>query len=119
MFRQTNIQISEVTYGKFEDMLMITAQTQSLQFFFGKCFGRRNGKRNLCRRRTNGAVKGEPLGTMYNPNTEFNFMNQETGIMQQISQMRSSLLELKNQEFNQNKELLQVSKRLQHGFANV
>jgi HlyD family secretion protein len=34
-------------------------------------------------------------------------MNQETGIMQQISQMRSSLLELKNQEFNQNKELLQ------------
>ena len=47
--------------------------------------------------------KGEPLARVYNPNTEFNYLNQETGIMQQISQMRNSLLELKNQEFNQNK----------------
>jgi HlyD family secretion protein len=35
-------------------------------------------------------------------------MNQETGIMQQISQMRNTLLELKNQELAQDKELLQA-----------
>jgi HlyD family secretion protein len=52
-------------------------------------------------------TKGQPIARVYNPNTEFNYLNQETGIMQQISQMRSSLLELKNQEFNQDKELLQ------------
>ena len=40
-------------------------------------------------------TKGEPLARVYNPNTEFNFMSQETGIMQQISQMRNTLLELK------------------------
>jgi HlyD family secretion protein len=53
-------------------------------------------------------TKGEPLARVYNPNTEFNFMSQETGIMQQISQMRNTLLELKNQEFTQDKEILQA-----------
>ncbi|WP_300675411.1 efflux RND transporter periplasmic adaptor subunit [Soonwooa sp.] len=101
-----DLQIGDVTEGKFEDMLMITAQTQSLNS-------------NLVNVLEGGMVKeiytedgkmvskGEPLARVYNPNTEFNYLNQETGIMQQISQMRSSLLELKNQEFNQNKELLQ------------
>ena len=102
-----DIQISEVTFGKFEDVMLITAQTQSLNS-------------SLVNVLEGGAVKeiyaedgqlvnkGEPLARVYNPNTEFNYLNQETGIMQQISQMRNSLLEMKNQEFNQNKELLQA-----------
>ncbi|QIG88899.1 efflux RND transporter periplasmic adaptor subunit [Chryseobacterium sp. POL2] len=102
-----NLQIEEVSEGKFEDMLMITAQTQSLNS-------------SLVNVLEGGMVKeiytedgqmvsqGEPLARVYNPNTEFNYMNQETGIMQQINQMRNSLLELKDQEFNQNKELLQA-----------
>ncbi|AZB21787.1 efflux RND transporter periplasmic adaptor subunit [Kaistella haifensis] len=102
-----DIQISEVTFGKFEDVMLITAQTQSLNS-------------SLVNVLEGGAVKeiyaedgqlvnkGAPLARVYNPNTEFNYLNQETGIMQQISQMRNSLLELKNQEFNQNKELLQA-----------
>lgn len=102
-----NLQIEEVSEGKFEDMLMITTQTQSLNS-------------SLVNVLEGGMVKeiytedgqmvsqGEPLARVYNPNTEFNYLNQETGIMQQINQMRNSLLELKNQEFNQNKELLQA-----------
>ena len=102
-----DIQISEVTFGKFEDVMLITAQTQSLNS-------------SLVNVLEGGAVKeiyaedgqlvnkGAPLARVYNPNTEFNYLNQETGIMQQISQIRNSLLELKNQEFNQNKELLQA-----------
>ena len=102
-----DIQILEVTFGKFEDVMLITAQTQSLNS-------------SLVNVLEGGAVKeiyaedgqlvnkGAPLARVYNPNTEFNYLNQETGIMQQISQMRNSLLELKNQEFNQNKELLQA-----------
>lgn len=102
-----DIQISEVTFGKFEDVMLITAQTQSLNS-------------SLVNVLEGGAVKeiyaedgqlvnkGAPLARVYNPNTQFNYLNQETGIMQQISQMRNSLLELKNQEFNQNKELLQA-----------
>lgn len=104
--KSEDITIDEVTNGKFEDMLMVTAQTQSLNS-------------SLVNVLEGGAVKeifaedgqmltrGQPIARVYNPNTEFNYLNQETGIMQQISQMRSSLLELKNQEFNQDKELLQ------------
>ena len=101
------LQIEEVTEGKFEDMLMITAQTQSLNSSLVNVLEGGMVKEMYAE---DGQMvnKGEPLARIYNPNTEFNFLNQETGIMQQISQMRNSLLELKNQEFNQNKELLQA-----------
>ena len=104
--KQDEIQIAEVTKGKFEDMLMITAQTQSLNSSLVNVLEGGMVKEIYAE---DGQMvhKGEPLARIYNPSTEFNFLNQETGIMQQISQMRNSLLELKNQEFNQNKELLQ------------
>ncbi|MDQ8141244.1 efflux RND transporter periplasmic adaptor subunit [Chryseobacterium sp. CFS15] len=104
--KSEDITIDEVKHGKFEDMLMVTAQTQSLNSSLVnvleggavKEFFAEDGQM---------LMKGQPIARVFNPNTEFNYLNQETGIMQQISQMRSSLLELKNQEFNQDKELLQ------------
>ncbi|MEC5395573.1 efflux RND transporter periplasmic adaptor subunit [Bergeyella sp. RCAD1439] len=101
------LQLADVTFGTFEDVILITAQTQSLNS-------------SLVNVLEGGAVKaiyaedgqmvtqGQPLARVYNPNTEFGYLNQETGIMQQISQMRNALLELKNQEFHQNKEWLQA-----------
>ncbi len=102
-----DIQVEEVSEGKFEDMLMITAQTQSLNSSLVNVLEGGMVK-EIYTEDGQMVNKGEPLARVYNPNTEFNYLNQETGIMQQISQMRSSLLELKNQEFNQNKELLQA-----------
>ncbi|KMQ61377.1 RND transporter [Chryseobacterium angstadtii] len=101
-----DIQTEEVTRGKFEDMLMLTAQTQSLNSSLVNVLEGGAIKEKFAE---DGQIltKGEPIARVYNPNTEFNYLNQETGIMQQISQMRSTLLELKNQEFVQDKELLQ------------
>lgn len=101
------VQISEVTHGKFEDMMMITAQTQSLNSSLVNVL-EGGAVKEIYAEDGQMVNKGEPLARVYNPNTEFNYLNQETGIMQQISQMRNSLLELKNQEFAQNKELLQA-----------
>ena len=101
-----DLQFGDVTEGKFEDMLMITAQTQSLNSSLVNVLEGGMVK-EIYTEDGQMVTKGQPLARVYNPNTEFNYLNQETGIMQQISQMRSSLLELKNQEFNQNKELLQ------------
>ena len=95
-----------VTKGKFEDMLMVTAQTQSLNSSLVNVL-EGGAVKEIFAEDGQMLTKGEPIARVYNPNTEFNYLNQETGIMQQISQMRSSLLELKNQEFNQDKELLQ------------
>ena len=101
-----DIQTDEVTNGKFEDMLMVTAQTQSLNSSLVNVL-EGGAVKEIFAEDGQMLTKGQPIARVYNPNTEFNYLNQETGIMQQISQMRSSLLELKNQEFNQDKELLQ------------
>lgn len=105
--KKENLQIEEVTEGKFEDILMITAQTQSLNSSLVNVLEGGMVK-EIYTEDGRMVSKDQPLARVYNPNTEFNYLNQETGIMQQISQMRNSLLELKNQEFNQNKELLQA-----------
>lgn len=102
-----DIQVEEVTNGKFEDMLMITAQTQSLHSSLVNVL-EGGAVKEIYAEDGQMVQKGMPLARIYNPNTEFNYLNQETGIMQQISQMRNSLLELKNQEFSQNKEMLQA-----------
>ena len=102
-----DIQISEVTFGKFEDVMLITAQTQSLNSSLVNVL-EGGAVKEIYAEDGQLVSKGAPLARVYNPNTEFNYLNQETGIMQQISQMRNSLLEMKNQEFNQNKELLQA-----------
>ena len=104
--KSEDIAIDEVTNGKFEDMLMVTAQTQSLNSSLVNVL-EGGAVKEIFAEDGQMLTKGQPIARVYNPNTEFNYLNQETGIMQQISQMRSSLLELKNQEFNQDKELLQ------------
>ena len=104
--KSEDITIDEVTNGKFEDMLMVTAQTQSLNSSLVNVL-EGGAVKEIFAEDGQMVTKGQPIARVYNPNTEFNYLNQETGIMQQISQMRSSLLELKNQEFNQDKELLQ------------
>jgi HlyD family secretion protein len=104
--KSEDITIDEVTNEKFEDMLMVTAQTQSLNSSLVNVL-EGGAVKEIFAEDGQMLTKGQPIARVYNPNTEFNYLNQETGIMQQISQMRSSLLELKNQEFNQDKELLQ------------
>lgn len=104
--KSEDITIDEVKNGKFEDILMVTAQTQSLNSSLVNVL-EGGAVKEIFAEDGQMLIKGQPIARVFNPNTEFNYLNQETGIMQQISQMRSSLLELKNQEFNQDKELLQ------------
>lgn len=104
--KSDEIQTDVVTNGKFEDMLMVTAQTQSLNSSLVNVL-EGGAVKEIFAEDGQMIEKGQPIARVHNPNTEFNYLNQETEIMQQISQMRNSLLELKNQEFNQDKELLQ------------
>ncbi len=104
--RLEDITIDEVMKGKFEDMLMVTARTQSLHSSLINVL-EGGAVKEIFAEDGQMLVKGQPIAQVYNPNAEFNYLNQETGIMQQISQMRNSLLELKNQESGLDKELLQ------------
>ncbi|OCA73414.1 efflux RND transporter periplasmic adaptor subunit [Chryseobacterium arthrosphaerae] len=100
-----SIQTDVVTQGKFEDMLMVTAQTQSLNSSLVNVL-EGGAVKEIFAEDGQMLTKDQPIARVYNPNTEFTYMSQETGIMQQISQMWNTLLELKNQELAQDKELL-------------
>lgn len=108
---QDSLRISEVQNGNFEDMLLISAQTQSMHSSLVNVLEGGVVKEIFVE---DGVLvkKNQPLARVYNPNTELNYMNQDASMMQQISQMQSALIELKGQEFNQNKENLQAQNEL-------
>jgi HlyD family secretion protein len=54
-------------------------------------------------------VMGQPLLKLSNPNTEFNYMQQETQIVEQMNHLNKALLDLRNQEFSITKEVMQIS----------
>ena len=53
-------------------------------------------------------VQGQPLARLYNPNTELNYMQQETSIIEQINNLNKVKLDLRNQELNLAKDLISI-----------
>jgi len=53
-------------------------------------------------------IKGQPLARLYNPNTELNYMQQETAIIEQINNLNKAKLDLRNQELNLSKDLVTI-----------
>jgi HlyD family secretion protein len=53
-------------------------------------------------------TQGQPLARLYNPNTELNYMQQETAIIEQINNLNKAKLDLRNQELNLAKDLVSI-----------
>lgn len=51
---------------------------------------------------------GQPLARLYNPNTELNYMQQETAIIEQINNLNKARLDLRNQELGMAKDLVGI-----------
>jgi HlyD family secretion protein len=49
-------------------------------------------------------TKGQPLARMYNPNTELNYLTQETAIIEQINNLNTGK-NIRNQELSLTKDL--------------
>ena len=58
----------------------------------------------------NGAMvtKGQSLARLYNPNTELNYLTQETAIIEQINNLNTGKLNIRNQELNLTKDLVLI-----------
>jgi HlyD family secretion protein len=50
-------------------------------------------------------TQGQPLARMYNPNTELNYLTQETAIIEQINNLNTGKLNIRNQELSLTKDL--------------
>ncbi|KIX21025.1 RND transporter [Flavobacterium sp. 316] len=59
--------------------------------------------------------EGQPLVRLYNPNTELNYMQQETAIIEQINNLNKAKLDLRNQELNLAKDLISI----EHDFQDA
>ena len=60
-------------------------------------------------------IQGQPLARLYNPNTELNYMQQETAIIEQINNLNKAKLDLRNQELNLAKDLIAI----EHDFQDA
>jgi HlyD family secretion protein len=52
--------------------------------------------------------KGQALAKMYNPNSELNYMTQETAIIEQMNNLNSGKLNIRNQELSLMKDLYSI-----------
>lgn len=59
--------------------------------------------------------KGQPLARLYNPNTELNYMTQETAMIEQINNLNKAKLDLRSQELNLMKDLVAI----EHDFLDA
>lgn len=52
--------------------------------------------------------KGQPLVRLYNPNSELGYMNQETALIEQMNNLNTAKLTLRNQELGLTKDLASI-----------
>ena len=53
-------------------------------------------------------TKGLPIARLYNPNTELNFLTQETAIIEQMNQLNVAKLSIRNQELDLSKDFVGI-----------
>lgn len=110
--RSLNVKAEELTVQKiekafFEDFVVFQAQVEPLNVMLVNVTEGGSVKEIFVE---NGAMvtKGQSLARLYNPNTELNYLTQETAIIEQINNLNTGKLNIRNQELNLNKDLVLI-----------
>jgi HlyD family secretion protein len=110
--RSLNVKADELTVQKiekafFEDFVVFQAQVEPLNVMLVNVTEGGSVKEIFVE---NGAMvtKGQSLARLYNPNTELNYLTQETAIIEQINNLNTGKLNIRNQELNLNKDLVLI-----------
>ncbi|MCD0464099.1 efflux RND transporter periplasmic adaptor subunit [Flavobacterium sp. ENC] len=110
--RTLNVKADELTVQKverafFEDFVVFQAKVEPLNVMLVNVTEGGSVKEIFVE---NGAMvtKGQSLARLYNPNTELNYLTQETAIIEQINNLNSGKLNIRNQELNLNKDLVLI-----------
>jgi HlyD family secretion protein len=110
--RSLNVKAEELTVQKvekafFEDFVVFQAKVEPLNVMLVNVTEGGSVKEIFVE---NGALvtKGQSLARLYNPNTELNYLTQETAIIEQINNLNSGKLNIRNQELNLNKDLVLI-----------
>ncbi|KOS05596.1 RND transporter [Flavobacterium akiainvivens] len=104
---KNEITIKEVEQTYFEDFIVVQAKVEPLNSMLLNVVEGGSIKEIFA---ANGdfVTEGQPLARLYNPNTELNYMTQETSIIEQINNLDKAKLDLRNQELNMAKDLVAI-----------
>ncbi len=104
---KSELRIREVVEGNFEDYISFQAQVEPLNSMLVNIVEGGAVQEIFVE---NGAMveKGTPLVRLYNPNTEFSYLSQETAIIEQMNNLNISKLNIRNQELGLSKDLISM-----------
>ncbi|MBP1225300.1 efflux RND transporter periplasmic adaptor subunit [Flavobacterium sp. 1355] len=107
-----NVKAQELTVQKvekafFEDFVVFQAKVEPLNVMLVNVTEGGSVKEIFVE---NGATvtKGQSLARLYNPNTELNYLTQETAIIEQINNLNTGKLNIRNQELNLTKDFVLI-----------
>ncbi|OXG09407.1 HlyD family secretion protein [Flavobacterium araucananum] len=110
--RSLNVKADELSIQKvekafFEDFVVFQAKVEPLNVMLVNVTEGGSVKEIFVE---NGAMvtKGQSLARLYNPNTELNYLTQETAIIEQINNLNTGKLNIRNQELSLNKDLVLI-----------
>ncbi|OXB08845.1 RND transporter [Flavobacterium plurextorum] len=110
--RSLNVKAEELSIQKvekafFEDFVVFQAKVEPLNVMLVNVTEGGSVKEIFVE---NGAMvtKGQSLARLYNPNTELNYLTQETAIIEQINNLNTGKLNIRNQELNLTKDLVLI-----------
>ncbi len=116
--KQTNINkehltIKTVQRDYFEDIIIFQGEVEPLNTILINTI-ESGSVRNVFVENGELVEKEQPLLEIYNPNTEFNYLTQETAIIEQINNLINIRVNIKNQQFDLNRTALEI----EHEFNN-
>lgn len=105
--KKAEISIKTVEEGFFEDFLVFQARVEPMNSMLVNII-EGGAVQEIYVGNGDMVVKGQPLARLYNPNSELNYMQQETAIIEQINNLNKAKLDLRNQELNLAKDLISI-----------
>jgi len=105
--KKEEITIKTVEQGFFEDFLVFQARVEPMNSMLVNII-EGGAVQEIYVGNGDMVVKGQPLARLYNPNSELNYMQQETSIIEQINNLNKAKLDLRNQELNLAKDLISI-----------
>lgn len=99
--------VKTVQKAYFEDFIVFQAKVEPLNAMFVNIIEGGSVQEIFAENGTH-VEKGQALAKMYNPNSELNYMTQETAIIEQMNNLNSGKLNIRNQELSLTQDLLSI-----------
>ena len=101
------LMIKEVSEDYFEDFVVFQAQIEPINSIFINVI-EGGSVQEIFVENGEMVTKGLPIARLYNPNTELNFLTQETAIIEQMNQLNVAKLSIRNQELDLSKDFVGI-----------